>query len=222
MPNIIPALSLTQFLLLMALLGYLLGSLSFAILVSRLRGLADPRSYGSKNPGATNMLRSGDKRAAALTLLGDALKGLVAVLLASQASQAAQLDAQSSQWVLASVALAAFLGHLFPIYFGFRGGKGVATALGILLGLSGWLGLACLAVWLGVFALTRISSLSALTAAASAPIWWLLGLDGGASGGGAPDFLNPVFWALLSMTALLIARHHQNIRSLLARTEEKS
>ncbi|NDF03523.1 MAG: glycerol-3-phosphate acyltransferase, partial [Betaproteobacteria bacterium] len=117
----------------MALLGYLLGSLSFAILVSRLRGLADPRSYGSKNPGATNMLRSGDKRAAALTLLGDALKGLVAVLLASQASQAAQLDAQSSQWVLASVALATFLGHLFPIYFGFRGGKGVATALGILL-----------------------------------------------------------------------------------------
>ena len=183
--------------------AYLMGSVSSAIVVSRLRGLADPRSYGSGNPGATNMLRSGDKVAAAITLLGDAVKGLLAVTLLPVVFQ---LDAPL---FLASVALAVFVGHLFPIFFGFRGGKGVATALGVLLGLSAEVGLACLLCWMLVFGVSRISSLSALVAASAAPlIWWVFhGVD-------------EVLFAVLAMTALLLWRHASNIRALLKGSEK--
>ncbi|MFZ5474160.1 MAG: glycerol-3-phosphate 1-O-acyltransferase PlsY, partial [Pseudomonadota bacterium] len=153
--------------------AYLIGSVSFAIVISRLYGLPDPRGHGSGNPGATNVLRTGRKSAAALTLLGDALKGVVAVLLARWATEAWGLPGH----VPYLAALAVFLGHLFPVFFGFKGGKGVATALGVLLALNLWLGLACAATWLLVFALTRVSSLSALVAAGLAPLYgyWLVG-----------------------------------------------
>lgn len=188
------------------LVSYGVGSISAAIWVSRLRGLADPRSYGSKNPGATNLLRTGDRLAAALTLLGDALKGWLVVQLA-----AALLG---QVWpVLAAVGLVAFLGHLYPLWHRFQGGKGVATALGVLLALSPPVGLACLASWLGVFWLTKISSLSALTAALLAPIWWwVLGPDGGL----------PAQLAVMIMAALLLYRHRQNIRDLRAGREGRS
>ena len=141
------------------LISYLLGSVSFAILVSRLRGLGDPRSYGSGNPGATNMLRTGDKRAAALTLIGDAAKGWLAIMVfhALLLPGAASVE-EANEW-LAVAAIAVFLGHLFPVFFQFKGGKGVATALGVLLGLSPLLGVASLVVWLVVFGLSRISRL---------------------------------------------------------------
>jgi len=186
--------------------AYLLGSISFAVLMSMAFGLADPRTYGSGNPGATNVLRSGKKAAAALTLLGDAAKGWVAVVLAMR------FASQDEQGVLlvAAVALAVFLGHLFPIFLRFKGGKGVATALGVLLALSGWLGLATLATWLLVALVFRLSSLSALVAAAGAPIYaLLLGL--------------PHEWVLASgvMSLLLFWRHKSNIRNLLAGKESK-
>ncbi len=184
------------------LAAYLMGSVSSAVVVSKLRGLADPRSYGSGNPGATNMLRSGDKLAAALTLLGDAAKGLLAVLLVPR------LMGSDSPALLAAVALAVFLGHLWPVFFGFRGGKGVATALGVLLGLSIWVGLACLASWLLVFRVSRTSSLAALVAASVAPLaWWAL------------HGLEPVFVGVLLMTMLLVWRHRTNIRALRAGVE---
>src|SRR3954466_9408336 len=153
-----------------ALAAYCLGSVSFAILVSRLMALPDPRSYGSKNPGATNVLRSGSKAAALLTLLGDGGKGWLAVWLA---------------WLLfgsheaaAAAGLAAFLGHLFPVFHRFHGGKGVATAAGVLFGFSAWLGLAALATWIVIALAFRYSSLASLTAAASAPFFgWFLGLE---------------------------------------------
>jgi glycerol-3-phosphate acyltransferase PlsY len=149
--------------------AYLLGSLATAIFVSRALGLPDPRQAGSQNPGATNVLRLGGKKAAALTLLGDLLKGLLPVLLARLMGLPA--------WGVALVASATFLGHLYPVYFGFRGGKGVATTLGILFALSAYLGLATLATWLLVFAVSRVSSLSALVATIAAPFyaWFLLG-----------------------------------------------
>lgn len=188
------------------IVAYLLGSISFAVLMSRLFALPDPRTYGSGNPGATNVLRSGKKAAAALTLLGDAAKGWLAVFLAAQF---AMHDARGAMLV-AAVALAVFLGHLFPVFLRFKGGKGVATALGVLLALDGWLGLAALATWLLVAAVFRLSSLAALVAAVGAPVYAvLLGL--------------PHEWVLASgiMSMLLIWRHKSNIRNLLAGKEAR-
>lgn len=188
--------------------SYLLGSISFAIVVARVYGLPDPRSHGSGNPGATNMLRTGRKSAAALTLLGDALKGYVAVWLAQWATAAWGLPA----WTPYLAALAAFLGHLFPVFFGFKGGKGVATAIGVLLALDARLGGLTVATWLIVFAITRISSLSALVAAALAPVYgWLL-LGAGPGSGQKIGLL-----ALLC--GLVLARHHGNIRKLISGEE---
>ncbi len=181
---------------------YLLGSISFAVVTSKAFGIADPRTYGSGNPGATNVLRSGKKAAAALTLFGDAAKGWLAVFVAMQ------LGLSNVQ--IALVALAVFLGHLFPIFLSFKGGKGVATALGVLLALSGWLGLAVLATWLFMAVVFRYSSLSALVAAIAAPLYaFMLGL--------------PYEWALASlvMSLLLIWRHKSNIQNLLSGKESK-
>lgn len=183
----------------LVILSYLIGSISFAVIVSRACGLPDPRTYGSGNPGATNVMRSGKKVAAALTLFGDGAKGWVAVYLAQMLAP---------QWGViemgvALAALAAFLGHLYPVFFGFKGGKGVATAAGILLALHMWMGLAVLATWMTVFALSRISSLSALTAAVSAPVY-------------AAFFLDKAMLAtVIVLSALLIWRHRSNIRNLL-------
>lgn len=195
---------------LIGLAAYLVGSVSFAIVVSRLRGLTDPRSYGSKNPGATNILRSGDRLAAALTLLGDAGKGLVVVLATGHLTA-------GNAWALALASLSVFLGHLYPVYFRFQGGKGVATALGVLLGLSPLLGLAALASWLLVFRLSRISSLSALAAAGLAPVYLLMGLGPTP----AEAALDPIFFAVLVMVLLLLYRHRQNIRGLLSGGERR-
>ncbi len=187
--------------LLLIVFGYLAGSLSTAIIVCRIMGLPDPRSEGSRNPGATNVLRFGGKKAAAITLAGDFLKGLGPVLLA----RGLGVDEPG----LALTALAAFLGHLYPVFFGFEGGKGVATAFGVILGLSWLTALAALATWLIMAFAVRISSLSALTAAALTPLYaWLFGLP-------------PVYVAaILVMVILLIWRHRSNIRQLLAGTED--
>jgi glycerol-3-phosphate acyltransferase PlsY len=184
------------------LCAYLLGSVSFAVLMSKLFCLPDPRTYGSHNPGATNVLRSGKKAAAALTLLGDAAKGWLAVFLAMRFALS---DAQ-----IALIACAVFFGHLFPVFLRFKGGKGVATALGVLLALNGWLGLAVLITWLLVAAVFRWSSLAALSAATGAPIYaMLLGL--------------PREWVLATgiMSLLLIWRHKGNIQNLLSGKESR-
>lgn len=183
-------------------LGYLLGSLSFAVIVSRAFGLADPRSYGSGNPGATNVLRSGNKLAAVLTLAGDAAKGWLAVWLAQWA------NADSS--TVALTGLAAFVGHVFPVFLKFKGGKGVATALGVLAGLSGPLALAAATTWLLVAIATRYSSLAAIAAALVTPAagWLLLG-DA------------RLVACVTALAAILIWRHQENIRKLLAGTEGK-
>jgi len=186
--------------------AYLLGSISFAVLMSKAFGLPDPRSYGSGNPGATNVLRTGKKAAAVLTLLGDAAKGWLAVFVAIQ------FTARDEQGVLlvAAVALAVFLGHVFPVFLRFKGGKGVATALGVLLALNVWLGLGALATWMLMALVFRISSLAALTAAIIAPVYAvLLGL--------------PREWALASgvLAMLLIWRHKSNIRNILAGKEPR-
>ncbi len=192
--------------LLFVLMAYLLGSLSFALIVSRVMGLPDPRAYGSGNPGATNVLRSGRKSAAALTLTGDAFKGWLAVWLArSLAPHWGVNDA----FVL-GCGLAAFIGHLFPVFFGFKGGKGVATALGVLLGFNPWLGLASLGTWIVVVALSRISSLAALSAALAAPLY-----AGWITGWGA------TFWTVSAISVLLLYRHKSNIRKLLAGEEAR-
>jgi len=183
--------------------AYLLGSVSFAVLMSKAFGIADPRTYGSGNPGATNVLRSGKKAAAALTLLGDAVKGTLAVVLT-------QWYAPENYTLIAAVTLAVFIGHLFPIFLRFKGGKGVATALGVLLALNLWLGLACLATWLLVALVFRLSSLSALLAAAATPFYaYFLGLP--------REYL--VVATVLSL--LLIWRHKGNIQNLLAGKESK-
>lgn len=189
--------------------AYLMGSVSFAILVARLYGLPDPRSHGSGNPGATNMLRTGRKSAAALTLLGDALKGFAAVVLAQWAAGTYDLPVH----VPYLAALAAFLGHLFPVFHGFKGGKGVATALGVLLALDPRLGGLAVLTWVVVFAVTRVSSLSALVAATLAPVYgyYLLGH------GPETRYLAGIL-ALLSL--LVLARHHSNIRKLLSGEEK--
>lgn len=187
---------------LMIVIGYLAGSISTAILVCRAMGLPDPRSEGSRNPGATNVLRFGGKKAAAITLAGDFLKGLLPVLLARLAGL--------EDLGLALTALAAFLGHLYPVFFGFEGGKGVATAFGAILGLSWPVALAALVTWLFMAFVVRISSLSALTAAVLTPLlgWWF----------NLPFAYNA---AILAMVVLLIWRHRSNIRNLLAGAEDK-
>ena len=183
--------------------AYLLGSVSFAVLMSKAFSLPDPRTYGSQNPGATNVLRSGKKAAAALTLLGDAAKGTVAVVIA-------QLYAPENYTLIAAVTLAVFVGHLFPIFLRFKGGKGVATALGVLLALNVWLGLACLATWLLVAVIFRLSSLSALLAAAATPLYaYLFKLP--------PEYLQ----VAVVLSLLLIWRHKGNIQNLLAGKETK-
>jgi len=186
--------------------AYLVGSISFAIISSKLFSLPDPRSYGSGNPGATNVLRSGKKAAAALTLFGDAAKGWLVVFVAIQY---APRDEQGAM-LIAAVLVAVFVGHLFPVFLRFKGGKGVATALGVLLALNVWLGLCALVTWLVVAFAFRYSSLAALTAAAGAPIYaFAMGL--------------PREWVLASgiMSLLLFWRHKKNIQNLLAGTEEK-
>jgi len=186
--------------LILIVAGYLMGSLSSAIIICRLLGLPDPRSQGSGNPGATNVLRVGGKKAAAATLAGDMLKGLIPVLLARALH--ADVDIQ------AAVAVAAFLGHLYPVFFGFQGGKGVATALGVLLGLHWPVGLMTIATWLVVAYGFKISSLAALIAIFLTPlyIWWLIP---------EPSLLI----AMIFMGSLLFWRHRSNIRQLIQGTE---
>lgn len=193
------------------LLAYLLGSLSFAVIVSRVMGLNDPRTFGSKNPGATNVLRSGSKAAAVLTLLLDAAKGWLPVFLVARYGQAYGLG----EGTQAMVGLAAFLGHLYPVFFRFVGGKGVATAAGVVLGVSGWLGLVTLLVWLGMALVFRYSSLASITAALMAPVIYVL------ADGGLWIKSNPVALAVAVMALLLLYRHAENINRLVKGTESR-
>jgi glycerol-3-phosphate acyltransferase PlsY len=196
---------------LLALLGgYLIGSLSFAVIVSRAMGLADPRSYGSGNPGATNVLRSGSKAAAIITLALDAAKGAAPVLLASALAARFGITGDALAWSPGLAGLGAFLGHLWPVYFAFKGGKGVATAAGVLLGLNPWLGLATLATWIIIVAFFRYSSLASLVAAAFAPFYQALIWDVG-----------PEEAVIVVMSLLLFWRHAANISKLLAGTENR-
>ena len=188
------------------LAAYLIGSLSFAVIVSRVMGLNDPRTYGSGTPGATNVLRSGNKAAAVLTLLLDALKGFVPVVLVDQFGSRFGLG----EGAVALVALAALLGHLWPVFFRFQGGKGVATAAGVLLGLNPWLGLATLATWVIIAAFFRYSSLAAIVAAVFAPFYQLLIWGFG-----------PAAISVAVMGLLLVWRHSANIQKLLKGTESK-
>lgn len=197
--------------LLAVLAAYLIGSLSFAVLVSRVMGLNDPRTYGSKNPGATNVLRSGSKAAAIVTLLLDAAKGWLPVALVHWFGQPYGLG----EGTMAMAGLAAFIGHLYPIFFRFVGGKGVATALGVLLGISPMLGLAVAATWLAMAWFFRYSSLASLTAAVAAPILYVLG-------DGLAWYLNKgVLLALSVMSLLLVYRHAENIGRLARGTESR-
>jgi len=185
-----------------ALFGYLLGSVSTAIITCKIMGLSDPRTVGSNNPGATNVLREGGKKAAIITLLGDMLKGLIPV------SIAVLIDMQNE--VIAATAVAAFLGHLYPLYYGFKGGKGVATILGALLGIHWILGLGTIGIWLFMAVTLRYSSLSALVAAAGSPIlaWFIT--------------QSPVITVCVTfMAAMLIWRHKKNIQNLLSGKEDK-
>ena len=186
--------------------AYLIGSLSFAVIVSKFYGLDDPRNYGSGNPGATNVLRSGRKKAAALTLLGDALKGLVAVLLARWLQSYFGLADE----VVAAVAVAVLAGHMWPLFFGFKGGKGVATALGVLLALSWPVALICAAVWLMMAFGLKISSLAALTATVISPL-------------AAMFLVQQPSWqaAIAVIAALVLLRHRSNIQNLLSGKESK-
>jgi glycerol-3-phosphate acyltransferase PlsY len=182
--------------------GYLLGSLSSAVIVARLMGLRDPREVGSKNPGATNVLRYGGKKAAIATLAGDMLKGVIAVLIARWLS--------TDPVIIGATMVTAFLGHLYPVFFGFKGGKGVATALGAFLGANFWLGLAVVVTWLLMAFITRYSSLSALVATAAAPFYtWY--------------FINdvPHVIAVIVIAVILFWRHRSNIRNLLTGKENK-
>jgi acyl phosphate:glycerol-3-phosphate acyltransferase len=193
------------------LASYLLGSLSFAVIVSRLMGLNDPRSYGSKNPGATNVLRSGSKKAALLTLALDAFKGWlpVALVLVYGPDQGV-----GAGWA-ALAGLAAFLGHLYPVFFGFVGGKGVATAVGVVVGVNASLALAVVFSFAIVLFFSRYVSLASMVAAVFAPIFYLLGR------GVAWQASAPEIWSLAVMAALLTWRHRENIQRLLAGTESK-
>ncbi len=186
--------------------AYLIGSMSFAVVTSKLMGLPDPHSYGSGNPGATNVLRTGNKAAAALTLVGDGAKGWLAVFLAQQFGPSFGV----TEWTVPAVSLAAFLGHLFPVFHRFAGGKGVATAFGIMVALSWPLALAMAAIWAVMALAFRISSLAALTAAALAPV------------GAFYVFGNvPRAWIWIPIAALLFWRHRANITKLLAGSERK-
>jgi glycerol-3-phosphate acyltransferase PlsY len=187
------------------LAAYLIGSISFAVVTSRLAGLPDPRGYGSGNPGATNMLRSGSRMAALLTLLGDAAKGWLAVWLASRLAPQYAVP----EWIIPAVALAVFIGHLFPVFHGFKGGKGVATAAGALLAINLQLGLGVLFLWLVIFLIWRISSLAALVAAVFAPLFTVQFFG-----------FRLMALAVLIMSLLLIWRHQSNIRNLLASRED--
>lgn len=191
---------------LFVLVAYLIGSISFAVVVSRIFGLPDPHTYGSGNPGATNVLRTGKKAAAVLTLIGDAAKGAIALWLAQQFAPRFGVG----ETVLAAVALAAFLGHLFPLYFHFRGGKGVATAAGIMLAIDWRIALTLLVIWVLVAAISRYSSLAAIVAAILSPL-------------AAFHFLGwvPLTWAVLVIAVLLLWRHRGNIERLLAGNESR-
>ena len=207
--------TLDTHLLILTLAAYLIGSLSFAVIVSRFMGLDDPRTYGSQNPGATNVLRSGNKKAAVLTLLFDALKGYFPVLLTKWYGPAWGLDDQA----VALVAFAAFAGHLWPVFFRFQGGKGVATAAGVLFGVEPLLGLATLITWLAVAFVFRYSSLAALSASVLSPAIYVFGSQVG----------DHVLWqtsgaellAVAIMSALLLLRHKENILRLVSGQESK-
>jgi glycerol-3-phosphate acyltransferase PlsY len=185
-------------------IAYLLGSISFAVVVSRAMRLPDPRSYGSKNPGATNVLRTGKKIAAALTLLGDAAKGWLAVFLTDRFFS----TEVPATYKMAAVAVAVVIGHMYPVFHRFQGGKGVSTALGVLLGLNVWLAAGAASTWLIIVAFFRVSSLAALIAALSAPVYCYLLYE-----------LHPYTLAVSVISVLLIWRHKTNIRNLLAGSE---
>lgn len=191
---------------LFAVAAYLIGSISFAVVCSRLFGIADPRTYGSKNPGATNVLRSGNKKAAIATLIGDCAKGWFAVWLAIRLGPRFGVE----EGGIALVAIAVFLGHLWPVFFRFVGGKGVATALGVLLGLNVWLGLATLATWLIIAYASRYSSLAALVSSLFAPFFYVLlfGVD-------------VQLLAVVAMSVLLVYRHGKNIANLISGKESR-
>ena len=192
--------------MLFVIAAYLIGSISFAVVVSKLLGLNDPRTYGSKNPGATNVLRSGNKAAALLTLFGDGAKGWLAVWLALRFGPQYGVDETGA----ALVAVAVFLGHLWPVFFRFVGGKGVATALGVLLGINVWLGLATMVTWLVIAYAFRYSSMAAIAASVFSVFYYglLFGVD-------------QMLFAVAIMCALLIYRHAQNIGNLIAGKESK-
>ena len=192
--------------ILFGLIAYLIGSVSFAVVVSRVYGLSDPRTYGSKNPGATNVLRSGNKAAAILTLAGDALKGWLAVFLAQWLGPRYGLG----DGTVALVAIAVFLGHVYPVFFKFIGGKGVATALGILFAVDVWLGAATLATWLLMAGVFRYSSLAAIVAAAFAPFYHAMFWQ-----------MNEITIAIAAMSLLLVWRHSENIGKLIAGKESR-
>jgi len=189
--------------------SYLMGSLSFAVIVSRMMGLQDPRTYGSQNPGATNVLRSGSKAAAVLTLLLDAVKGWVPVFVVQR------LPGMGTDALIAACALAAFAGHVWPVFFRFKGGKGVATAAGVLFGVDFWLGLATMATWLIVAYFSRYSSLAAVAAAVFAPAFYLLGAK--VVWSGAPI----IALSIGAMSAVLLYRHKDNIARLIAGKESR-
>ncbi len=192
--------------ILVVVLAYLLGSLSFAVIVSKAMGMADPRSYGSGNPGATNVLRSGKKKAAVLTLLGDALKGLVAVVIAKCLWDAGHI----TEATVACVSVAVLVGHMWPVFFGFKGGKGVATAVGVLFALSWPVALICTIVWLIMAFGLKISSLAALVATVLSPIlaWYFIDESSWC-------------WAVLVIAVLVLYRHKSNIQNLLSGKESK-
>ena len=188
----------------LTLLAYLIGSISFAVIASRAFGLPDPRTYGSGNPGATNVLRTGKKPAAALTLAGDSVKGWVAVIIAARFA-----EADAVQTAMAAAGVAVTLGHMYPVFFRFQGGKGVSTALGVLVALNPYVAAGTLATWLIVVVFFRISSLAALVAALFAPFFTLI----------LYNAAHPYFVGVAIISALLVWRHRANIRNLLAGTE---
>ncbi|WP_225721532.1 glycerol-3-phosphate 1-O-acyltransferase PlsY [Candidatus Vallotiella sp. (ex Adelges kitamiensis)] len=191
---------------LFTIIAYLIGSIPFALVVSTTMGLSDPRTYGSKNPGATNVLRSGKKIAALLTLLGDACKGWLTVWLVKHISAACRLDAFS----VALASISVFLGHLYPVFFCFKGGKGAATAAGVLFGIEPVLGIATVSIWIIITVLFRYSSLSALISALFTPLFYLFIFG-----------CNPIAVAIILMGILLVWRHRMNISNLLARRESR-
>lgn len=197
--------------ILATVVAYLIGSLSFAVVVSRAMGLSDPRTYGSKNPGATNVLRSGSKKAAILTLLLDAVKGWLPVFVVKGWGEAFGLG----DGTVALVGLAAFLGHLWPVFFRFQGGKGVATAAGVIIGFEPWLGLAALMTWVVIAYFFRYSSLASIVTAVFAPAYYLFGHD---VAWNAPTAM---ILALVFMGLLLVWRHAENINRLIAGKESK-